>query len=354
MPNSRIPVTIFTGFLGAGKTTILRHLLSQKSSGKLAVMINEFGNLGLDGDLIRSCGFCPENELDNRIVELNNGCLCCTVQEDFLPTLEQLISRSNQLDGIVIETSGLALPQPLIQALKWPSIRSKLYVNGLVTIVDGEALSMGSPVGDILALEKQRLSDKSLDHLTPIEELFSNQLECADLVLITRSDIISESQIDSIKKELIEQLNEGTPILPIANGAIDPNLLFSLNSNTICLPDLMINSDKKNDHTHHHHLKVESQVLRLNISLGKEEIEKILLESARDYKIIRLKGRCWIKNRALPLQLQMVGNRLNSWFEDVPESSWKPESTGLEIVVLSLDNNAAEKLTLRVKAGSDK
>ena len=138
----RLPVTVVTGFLGAGKTTVLRHLLTQ-SGQRLAVMVNEFGSVGLDGDLIRSCGFCPEDEVEGRLVELNNGCLCCTVQDDFLPTMQRLLQRADQLDGIVVETSGLALPRPLLQALDWPEIRNQVHVNGVVTLVDGEALAAG-------------------------------------------------------------------------------------------------------------------------------------------------------------------------------------------------------------------
>ena len=154
----RLPVTIVTGFLGSGKTTLLRNLLTN-SHKRLAVVMNEFGSVGIDGDLIRSCGFCPDEDVDGRLVELNNGCLCCTVQDDFLPTMEILLNRKEYLDGIIIETSGLALPLPLMQALEWPAIRTKLYLNGVVTMVDAEALAAGSPVGDPSALEKQRLDD---------------------------------------------------------------------------------------------------------------------------------------------------------------------------------------------------
>jgi len=214
MSDSRLPVTVVTGFLGSGKTTLLRHLLSEAHQ-RLAVVVNEFGTVGLDGDLLKTCGFCPDDEVDERIVELNNGCLCCTVQEDFLPAMEALLLRSNQLDGIIIETSGLALPKPLLQALNWPAIRNKVFINGVVTLVDGYALSNGSPVSDLKSINEQITNDNSIDHLTPINELFRDQLISADLVLISRSDLLSAKGFSLVRDEVKRQGNSITNILPI-------------------------------------------------------------------------------------------------------------------------------------------
>ena len=208
----------------AGKTKLLRHLLIN-SGQRLAVMVNEFGTVGLDGDLIRSCGFCPDDEIEGRLVELNNGCLCCTVQDDFLPTMETLLTRADQLDGIVVETSGLALPRPLLQALEWPAIRARVHVNGVVTVVDGEALSNGSPVGDPEALEQQRKEDPSLDHLTAIDELVDDQLPSADVVLVSRSDCLEPLELEHIQQSLTTKIRTGTSVIPMTRGQVDLSLI---------------------------------------------------------------------------------------------------------------------------------
>ncbi len=333
MSDSRLPVTVVTGFLGSGKTTLLRHLLSEAHQ-RLAVVVNEFGTVGLDGDLLKTCGFCPDDEVDERIVELNNGCLCCTVQEDFLPAMEALLLRANQLDGIIIETSGLALPKPLLQALNWPAIRSKVFINGVVTLVDGYALSNGSPVGDLKSINEQITNDNSIDHLTPINDLFRDQLISADLVLISRSDLLSAKSFSLVRDEVKKQGNSITNILPISNGKIEPSVILGL-----CKEQNNISRSDQNDHDHDHdhdHVDVISEHLRFEFPIDQDVLKEILLKLAPEYQILRIKGRCWIEGKALPLQIQMVGSRFNSWFESANHDSWKPSKAGIDLVSLSL------------------
>src|SRR4030081_19466 len=191
---TRVPCTIVTGFLGAGKTTLIRHVLANAQGRRLAVIVNEFGDVGIDGEILRGCGdaACPE---DN-IVELANGCLCCTVADEFVPALDTILSRQPAVEHIVIETSGLALPKPLVQAFHWPAIKSRVTVDGVVAVVDGVAVANGRVAADLDALTRQRAADPSLDHDDPVEEVFEDQIACADLVVLNKRDLLDAAGVD--------------------------------------------------------------------------------------------------------------------------------------------------------------
>ncbi|MXX09084.1 MAG: cobalamin biosynthesis protein CobW [Synechococcus sp. SB0673_bin_10] len=329
---AKLPVTIVTGFLGAGKTTVLRHVLTQQKR-RLAVLVNEFGDVGLDGAALADCGVCgPESSTAGTssaaagaqrptVVELANGCLCCTVQEEFLPVMLELLERRQNLDGIIIETSGLALPQPLLDAFRWPGIRTAVTVDSVVTMVDGEALAAGSVVGDAAAVERQRQADPELEHLTSLETLLADQLHSADLVLVSRADKISAAEMAAVKARIHPHMRPGVPVLASHHGAVPPELLLGLDRDVEgdpgrTSPHHPAGHGDHHDHPHdHHHAPVTSAVVKLEGVWDRQALEALLRQQFTAMGLLRAKGYAAIAGKSLPLMIQAVGPRLETWYQ---------------------------------------
>src|ERR1051325_8817135 len=222
----RIPATIVTGFLGAGKTSLVRHLLATAPDYRLAIIVNEFGELGIDPDLLRGCGDATCS--DDDIVELANGCLCCTVADDFLPTLTRLIERAEPPDHIVVETSGLALPKPLVQAFAWPEIRTRMTVDGVVTVIDAAAVAAGRFADDPEAIARRQGTDPAIDHENPLEEVFSDQLACADLVILNKTDLLDSATLAKLRAEIEARLRPGVKLVASEQGRVAPQVALGL------------------------------------------------------------------------------------------------------------------------------
>ncbi len=318
---SKLPVTVVTGFLGAGKTTLVRNLLQNNQGRRIAVIVNEFGEVGIDGELLRDCQVCDEESESssagtpqNNILELANGCLCCTVQEEFLPTMQALIERRDEIDCVVIETSGLALPKPLVQAFRWPEIRTSATVDGVVTVVDCEALAKGELVGDLAALEAQRQADEELDHETPIEELFEDQLGCADMVLLTKTDRVSPDELGKVKDWLAHELSGGVKVVPCQNGELSPDVLLGFSA--------AVEDDLDNRHSHHDHEadhEHDDDITSIPLTLEQAFEPKALVEKltalVSEQEIYRIKGFVAVPNKSMRLVLNGVGKRFDYFYD---------------------------------------
>jgi len=242
---SKIPATIITGFLGAGKTTLIRHMLQNAQGRRIALIINEFGDLGVDGDILKGCG--DETCREEDVMELSNGCICCTVADDFIPTMEKLLAREDRPDHIVIETSGLALPQPLVRAFNWPGISTQVTVDGVVTVVDGKAVTEGRFAHSVAAVDAQRQLDENLDHETPLSELFEDQIACADMIVVNKTDLLEGAEAEALVGTLRESSRSGVQVVTTSMGKLPVDVL--LGQGIGAESDL----DSRHELHHHHH-----------------------------------------------------------------------------------------------------
>lgn len=354
MLQTKIPATIITGFLGAGKTTILRSMLQNAGGKKIALIINEFGDLGVDGDVLKGCG--AENCTEEDIVELTNGCICCTVADDFIPTMEKLLERDDRPDHIVIETSGLALPQPLIAAFNWPEIKSQVTVDGVVTVVDSAAVSAGRFAHDHDKLDAQRKNDESLDHESPLEELFEDQLTAADMIILNKADLVDEAQLDQVRTSVQGAIERKPAIIVARNGVVPSDVLLGLGvGSEDDLATRKSHHEKHHDdehegeHHHHHehdHDEFESFVVELGSIEKPEEFCAKLSKLIEEFDILRLKGFAHVPDKAMRLVIQAVGARVDQHF-DRPWNAGEEKST--KLVVIGLHDIEKDKITSAIK-----
>jgi cobalamin biosynthesis protein CobW len=331
---SKTPVTVITGFLGSGKTTLVRHLLQNPQGKRLAVLVNEFGAVGVDGDILRGCA--DENCPEENIVELANGCICCTVAEDFIPTIEALLSRPVRPDHILIETSGLALPKPLLMAFDWPAIRSRITVDGVVTLADAEAVAAGRFAPDVAAVDAQRAADDSLDHETPLSEVFEDQLACADLVLLTKADLAGEAGVAAAKIVIEAEARRKIPVLTVTDGIIDPRILLGLNA--AAEDDIAGRPSHHDGHFDHEHDDFNSISVTLPEIASPDPILAAIAELARDHDILRVKGYIAVAGKPMRLLVQAVGGRIRHQYD----RPWGAQTRASSLVVIGETGNVDE------------
>jgi cobalamin biosynthesis protein CobW len=336
---SRTPCTVVTGFLGAGKTTLIRNLIENTKGKRLAIIVNEFGDVGIDGEILKGCGIdtCPEEN----IVELANGCICCTVADDFVPALDQILSRSPKVDHILIETSGLALPKPLVQAFQWPTVKNRVTVDGVVAVVDGAALAAGQVASDMDALAAQRAADASLDHEDPVEEVFEDQVACADLIILSKSDLIDDAGMRRANAVIEEHVARAVKIVPTANGKVDPSVLLGLG--------LAVEDDIENRKTHHddeldhEHDDFDSFVIELPAASSPDDLARRVTRAAEEENVLRVKG---FVDTGKPMRLlvQAVGPRVNHYYDRAWTAEENRRSRLVVIGLKGLDRAAVERI----------
>ena len=323
---AKVPVTVVTGFLGSGKTTLIQHLLANPNGRKLAVLVNEFGSEGVDGDILKSCADanCP---VEN-IVELANGCICCTVADDFIPAMEQLLSRPVKPDHILIETSGLALPKPLLKAFDWPEIRSRITVDGVIALADAEAVAAGRFAPDPAAVEAQRAADENLDHETPLSEVFEDQIACADIVLLTKADLAGAAGLEAAKAVISAEMPRQVPMLPITDGAIDARVILGLEA--AAEDDLAARPSHHDGEEEHEHDDFASVVIDLPEVNDIEGLVASVQRLAREQNVLRAKGYIAVKDKPMRLLLQAVGERVRHQYD----RPWGGEPRQSKLVVI--------------------
>ena len=324
---AKTPVTIVTGFLGAGKTTLIRHILANAGGRRLALIINEFGDVGVDGELLKTCAddACPREA----IIELANGCICCTVADDFAPAVSALLAREPKPDHIVIETSGLALPKPLVKAFDWPELRTRLTVDGVVAVVDVAAVADGRFADDPARIAEQRAADPSLDHDNPLEEVYEDQLLCADLVLLNKADLVEAQRLDALRAEIAATLPRAVKIAATREGVVDVNVLLGVKA--AAEDDLAARPSHHDAEGEHDHDDFDTFVVTVPAARDPDALIDRLSEATRAHDILRIKGFVEVAGKPMRLLVQGVGQRFRRDF-DRPWSADEERASRLVVI----------------------
>ncbi|MEM8572331.1 MAG: cobalamin biosynthesis protein CobW [Pseudomonadota bacterium] len=335
----KLPVTVITGFLGSGKTTLISHLMQNPGGKRLAVVVNEFGDVGVDGEILKGCAI-PDCPAEN-IVELANGCICCTVADDFIPTIEVLMALNPRPDHILIETSGLALPKPLLKAFDWPDIRSKITVDGVIALADAEAVAAGRFAPNVAAVDAQRQADDSLDHETPLSEVFEDQISCADIILLTKPDLAGPEGVAQAKAFIEAEAPRPLPVIEVAEGAVDPRVILGLEA--AAEADLEARPSHHDSAHDHDHEDFESVVIDLPEVSDPADLVARIEALANRHNILRAKGYAAVSGKPMRLLVQAVGARVRHQYD----RPWKPEEQRRGRLVVIAEHDDIDAAAIR-------
>ena len=335
----KLPVTVITGFLGSGKTTLVRHLMQNPQGKRLAVVVNEFGDVGVDGDILKTCAI-PDCPAEN-IMELANGCICCTVADDFIPTIEALMALDPRPDHILIETSGLALPKPLLKAFDWPDIRSKITVDGVIALADAEAVAAGRFAPNVAAVDAQRLADDSIDHETPLSEVFEDQISCADIILLTKPDLAGPEGVAKARAIIAAEAPRPLPVVEVAEGAVDVRVVLGLEA--AAEDDMDARPSHHDGHDDHEHDDFESIVVELPEQTDPAQLVANIERLANELNILRVKGYAAVEGKPMRLLVQAVGARVRHQYD----RPWKPDEVRRSRFVVIAEHHDIDEAAIR-------
>jgi cobalamin biosynthesis protein CobW len=341
----KIPATIVTGFLGAGKTSLIRHLLANAGGRRLAIVINEFGDLGVDRELLLGCGIdgCAEDDL----IELPNGCICCTVADAFLPTMQRLLDRDQPPEHIVIETSGLALPKPLVKAFQWPDVIARTTVDGVIAVIDAPAVAAGRFAADPAAVAAEGAADPALVHDEPLQELFEDQLACADMVVLNKIDGLDERGLGAVSADIASRLRPETKVVMTVRGALDPRVALGLDAAVEETIDGRWSHHDAEEGDHGHDEFV-SFIAELGPIADPGSLERRLRTVLAQHDVLRVKGFLDVPGKAMRHVVQSVGARTDRYFD----RPWRDgETRASRLVVIGQKGIDAAAIRLALQGG---
>ena len=344
MTLAKVPVTIITGFLGSGKTTLISHLIRNAGGRRLAVVVNEFGTLGVDGEILKGCAIpdCPEEN----IIELANGCICCTVADDFVPTVEALLAMVPRPDHILIETSGLALPKPLLRAFDWPAIRSRITVDGVIALADAEAVAAGRFAPNVAAVDAQRMADDSINHETPLSEVFEDQISCADLVLLTKADLAGPAGLAAARALIAAEAPRPVPMVEVTEGVVDARVILGLGA--AAEDDIAARPSHHDGHDDHEHDDFDTLVVELAEVADLSALVARIEAMAHDLQILRVKGYVAVTGKPMRALVQAVGARVRHQFD----RAWRPGEARRTHLVVIAEHDRIDEAAIKAALGA--
>ncbi|MBV1897318.1 MAG: cobalamin biosynthesis protein CobW, partial [Rhodobacteraceae bacterium] len=260
--------------------------------------------------------------------------------DDFIPTIEALMALEPRPEHILIETSGLALPKPLLKAFDWPDIRSRITVDGVIALADAEAVAAGRFAPNVAAVDAQRAADDSLDHETPLSEVFEDQISCADIILLTKPDLAGADGVARAKKIIAAEAPRPLPVIEVAEGAVDPRVILGLGA--AAEDDLDARPSHHDGVPEHDHDDFESIVVDIAEIADPVELNAKIEALAKMHNILRVKGYAAVTGKPMRLLVQAVGARVRSQFD----RPWAPDEPrqGQLIVIAEHDDMDASAI----------